>query len=412
MYTSSASYKTAIAAAARTTRITGTLTLADLTTRSITDADIVQGSLKISDQIVTGDDLEIGNVYAQEMQLSLITPSVSPWDLKGSKLALSFGLDISGVPTWEDIPLGVFNVIDIKRHEGFSELVAYDNMVKLDVARGATNVTGRTIQQLITDACATAGITLATLTAEFNTFANYTMSLTLPSTSSVRSCRDIIMWACQIAGTFARFNRAGALEIKAVYSATARTITETERYAPTRVEDTVILTTGVGMQVLDTQYQRGTLALYMALPSNPFLESQSASAINTALDNILTKVALATYTPFSIKFIGDPTLQAGDYITLADTGSLTGNPTGLVTHSDWAYRGVHTLRSAGKPSLAKYEMDQNGKRITALSADLVTTRTLIVTLAPNGEIGAGTPFEAAENYTWNQYTGKTWTEVL
>ena len=75
MYASSSAYKTAIAAAARTTRITGVLTLAGGSTVNLTNADIVQGTLTMSEQCVSGDALEIGNVYASELNVGLVTPA-------------------------------------------------------------------------------------------------------------------------------------------------------------------------------------------------------------------------------------------------------------------------------------------------------------------------------------------------
>jgi hypothetical protein len=394
MVTSSSAYKTAIAAAARTTRITGVLTLAGGATVNLTNADIVQGSLTLSEQCVSGDALEIGNVYASELCVSLITPAVSPWSLTGAKLSLSFGIDVSGVPTWEDIPLGVFWVTDIDRKETYTAVRALDNMILLDVPLGATNVTARTIEQLVVSACSTAGVTLATTHTTFETYPNKAMVLTLPTNSEVKTCRDLVMWACQVSGTYARMNRAGQLEILLLHNASARTITAAERYAPTIVSDVVVQVTGVQEQVLDTLYSTGTNTSMMVLTGNPLLETQSASAINAALAAILADITQAVYTPFQTDFIGDPSIQAGDYITLADTGSLGANPVGLVTSSFWRYRDRHSLVSSGQPGIVKTVIDQNGKKITSISADMATLGNLLVT----GSLTVGPSTSFASGY--------------
>jgi hypothetical protein len=372
MYPSSSAYKTAIAAAARTTRITGVLTLAGGSTVNLTNADIVQGTLTMSEQCVSGDALEIGNVYASELNVGLVTPASSPWSLSGAKLALSFGIDVSGVPTWEDSPLGVFWVTEIERKANYSAVKALDSMILLDVPLGTTNVTAKTPEQLIVNACATAGVTLATTHTAFETYPNKAMVLTLPANSSVVTCRDLIMWACQVNATFARMNRAGQLEVLPLHSASVRTITATERYAPTNVSDFTVQVTGVQEQVLDVLHSTGTAVNSMMLDGNPLLESQTSAAIDTALAAILADITQAVYTPFDIDFIGDPSLQAGDYVTLSGTGSLGANPVGLVTHSFWRYRESHSLTSAGMPGIVKTVVDQNGKRITSLSANLIT----------------------------------------
>jgi hypothetical protein len=377
MYPSSSAYKTAIAAAARTTRITGVLTLAGGSTVNLTNADIVQGTLTLSEQCVSGDALEIGNVYAAELNVGLVTPASSPWSLSGAKLALSFGIDVSGVPTWEDIPLGVFWVTEIERKANYSAVKALDGMILLDVPLGATNVTAKTPEQLIANACATAGVTLATTHTAFETYPNKAMVLTLPANSSVVTCRDLIMWSCQVNATFARMNRAGQLEVLPLHSTSVRTITTTERYAPTSVSDFTVQVTGVQEQVLDVLHATGTATNRMVLDGNPLLESQTSAAIDTALAAILADITQAVYTPFDIDFIGDPSLQAGDYVTLSGTGSLAANPVGLVTHSFWRYRESHALTSAGMPGIVKTTTDQNGKRIQSISADLINAGRII-----------------------------------
>ncbi len=379
MYPSSGAYKTAIAAPGRSTRITGVLTLSGGSTVNLTEADLVQGSLVLSEQCVSGDNFEIGNVYASELCVSLLTPTSSPWSLAGAKLALSFGIDVSltSTPSWEDIPLGVFWVTEIDRKTNFTFVRALDGMILLDAALGATNVTARTIEQLVTSACATAGVTLATTHTTFETYPNKAMTLTLPTGSEVKTCRDLIMWACQINGTFARMNRAGQLEILLLHSSSVRTITQTERFSPTTVSDSSIQVTGLQEPVQGTVYTQGTTTMMLVLDENPLLKSQTASAINAALTALLADVTQAVYTPFDADFIGDPTLQAGDYVTLSSTGALGSNPVGLITHNTWRYRDRHTLSSVGKPGIVKTSTDQTGKKLTSLSMDLINAGRII-----------------------------------
>lgn len=382
MESSTPEYKAAIALASRTTRITGTLTLANLSTVSITDGNIVQGSLYFSEQCVSGDDLEIGNVYASEMGVSLITPTVTPYALAGAKLALSFGIDIGG-GSYEDISLGVFYITEVERRENYVAVKALDGMILLDKLLGATNVTAQTPQQLITNACSTAGVTLATLTAAFNTYPNYNMSLTLPADSGVKTCRDLIMWVCQVNCTFARMNRAGQLEIRPLTGSSVKTISADERYAPTVVSDVTVKVTGIEEQVKNSLYTTGTTTSMMVLQGNPLLESQTPANISAALAAILAKITLAEYTPFDISFIGDPTIQAGDYITLSGTGSIGADPIGLVTHTGWQYRGKHTLVAAGQTGLVRSIYDQTEKKPDYISASRIYGDTLTLGGANN-----------------------------
>ena len=78
MYPTSEAYKTAIAKNVRDVKITGTITLKDSTVINITDEDIVLGSLYFSEQCVSGEDIEVGNVYASELGLALTSPPENP----------------------------------------------------------------------------------------------------------------------------------------------------------------------------------------------------------------------------------------------------------------------------------------------------------------------------------------------
>ena len=98
MYPVSAAYKTAIGQNVRDVRITGTITLKDNSVINITDEDIVQGSLYITEQCVAGEDIEVGNVYASEMGLSLSMPLENPYSLDGARIIINFGINVETDP--------------------------------------------------------------------------------------------------------------------------------------------------------------------------------------------------------------------------------------------------------------------------------------------------------------------------
>ena len=86
MYPTSAAYKTAITKNVRDVKITGTITLKDATTINISDADVMQGSLYFTEQCVSGEDIEVGNVYVSEMGLTLTSPPQIPIVWTGQEL--------------------------------------------------------------------------------------------------------------------------------------------------------------------------------------------------------------------------------------------------------------------------------------------------------------------------------------
>ena len=366
MYPVSEAYKNAISQNERNVRIAGTITLKDNSVIQIDDEDILQGSLYFTEQCVSGEDIEIGNVYASEMGLSLSSPPENPYSLDGARIIINFGINTGS--SYEYVPLGYFYVTEIERKATVVNLKALDGMILFDVDISGVQTSG-TPYEIVSSCCAKAGITLATDLTTFNTFANAGTTFVLPEESNISTCRDLLMWACQLTGTFARMNRMGHLEVVPVTArASAREIVKADRFL-SDVSDFFIKVAKVTMKVGETEYSQGTDGMTMALEENPFLIGREDAGINAALSNILNQVTLAEYTPSNVDFPGDPSLQAGDYVTLTDTGTIGGGDVvSIITHHTWRYRGKHNLKAAGKSDLIQGVQSQQSKAVSTIVA--------------------------------------------
>jgi hypothetical protein len=366
MYPTTGAYKTAITQNIRNVRITGSITLKDSTIINISDEDIVQGSLYVSEQAVSGEDIEIGNVYASELGVSLDVPLANPYSLDGARVELNFGLDI-GSSLWENVPLGVFYITDIQRKQNVVNIKAIDSMLLFDIPCGEPGSSSP--RNLVVHACNLAGVTLGTSIAEIDTFANATLLFAAPDASKIKTCRDLLMWACQIMGAFARIGKLGQLEIIPIKSkVSSRTISKQERFS-SKVSDFAIQITKVTMQIGDTSYARGIEGMILSLEENPLMAGMSEGQINSVLDNILAQITTAIYVPFDAEFIGDPSIQPGDYITLSDTSALgSSDIASIITHSTWRYRGPHNLKGAGKHGLIRGVQNQQVKAVSSIVA--------------------------------------------
>jgi len=371
MYPVSAAYKTAIGQNVRDVRITGTITLKDNSVINITDEDIVQGSLYITEQCVAGEDIEVGNVYASEMGLSLRMPLENPYSLDGARIIINFGINVETdpdkPPIWEYVPLGYFYVTEIQRKANNVNLTALDGMLLFDIPVGDPGSSSP--RNFVVYACEQAGVPLGTSVFEIDTFANATLLFAAPDASKIKTCRDLLMWACQIMGAFARMNRQGELEIVPIKARpSVKTISKAERFN-SDVSDFAVKITKVSMQVGETVYSRGTDGMTMVLDENPFMTGLSESQINAVLDNLLAQITTAVYVPFNSNFIGDPALQPGDFVTLADTSVLGGGDVAsIITHSTWRYRGPHNLKAAGKHGLVRGVQNQQMKAVSSIVA--------------------------------------------
>lgn len=372
MYPVSAAYKEAIKQNVRDVKITGTITLKDDTVINITDGDIVLGSLYVSEQCVSGEDIEVGNVYASELGLALTSPPENPYTLDGARIIINFGINVEPDPeedpVWEHVPLGYFYVTEIERKQTTVNLKALDGMILFDVDLSGVLTTG-TPYSLVQSCCTKAGVALATPSATFAAFANGGSSFTLPAESKIETCRDLIMWVCQITGTFARMNRMGQLEIIPItMGPSVKTISKPERFT-SDVSDFEVKVTKVAMKIGEAEYSQGAEGMTMTLEENPLLINKEPAEINAALNELLDQVTLAEYVPYSLDFAGDPAIQAGDWVTLADTARLGGGDvTSLVTHTTWRYRGPHNLKAAGKSGLLRGVQAQQQKTVSSIRA--------------------------------------------
>lgn len=210
---------------------------------------------------------------------------------------------------------------------------------------------------------------ISTTTAEFNTYPNYALDVFY---GDYVTSRDMFMWMGQVNSTFTRMSRADQLEILPLHKASAdRTITKTERYK-TWVSDATVKVTAIQMTINGVVHVVGTTGLTMELPENPFMTGLSSAAIDTALTAILDDITLAEYKPFEIEWIGDPTLQPGDWITIEDAPTTGGDPTTLITHSTWRYRGRSVLRGVGRTTATIKPVSQESKAIGALKTEMLT----------------------------------------
>lgn len=382
MYPVSAAYSAAIAGDVRTGKIVGTITRADNTTIDLTDEDILQGSLYYAEQSVSGDDLDVGSVYAAEMGLSLVTPVSDPYGLDGARIALQYGIQTATEPqTWEYVPLGIYYVTDIKRTKTTVDIKALDGMLLLDTTISGT-LSG-TPNSLCATVAAQGGLILATTTEQFAAMPNATLALTVPADDAVKTYRDVLMWVCQVSGAFARINRLGQLEVvqHGAITTSVRTLSADDRYY-TDVSDGQVQITQLSMTVGDATYTRGAAGATMTLETNPLLKGLDGDAINGALDALLASITTVVYPPAALEIPGDPALQPGDYITLTDTGSLAGTITIPIMHSAWHYRGRHDIKAVGEAALTRRAgQSQENKAVSSVVS--IATAAQVLAAAAN-----------------------------
>lgn len=91
---------------------------------------MVKGSGYITSQCCGSTEIELGTVYAAEMGISLFS-EIDRYMLEDAMVTLSYHLQVKG-GSYEEIPMGIFEVSEAKRKAKWLEIKAYDYMLRFE----------------------------------------------------------------------------------------------------------------------------------------------------------------------------------------------------------------------------------------------------------------------------------------
>lgn len=192
------------------------MVLADGTNLSLTNSDIWQGSFTIDDAVSSDDSFDIGSAIVNQFSFTLnnIYDNFSEYDFYGASVVAHVGLitddtDLEN-PVIEKLRKGVFEVDEAKYNGATISLTCLDNMRLFDRAYSESTLSyPATLQKIVLDACDVCGVTLLN-----SDFPNNTFTVKNKPSDEATTFREVISWAAQIAGCFARCDGYGRLELK------------------------------------------------------------------------------------------------------------------------------------------------------------------------------------------------------
>lgn len=192
-----------------------TVTLRNGTVLHLTNANIMDSGIAITDGTSNPGAFEVGYAGAQilDLRINNFEEDFSEYDFNGATVAPYIGIDLSSIDdggTIEWLKKGIFTV-DVPSTRGtVITLSALDNMVRFDKPySGSTLNYPATLQQILGDACARCGVSLAT-----PTFYNGNYVVSQRPDDSAMTFRDVVAFVAQLSGNFARINNAGSLELR------------------------------------------------------------------------------------------------------------------------------------------------------------------------------------------------------
>ena len=305
-------------------------------TFTITDADIIQGGLKIDRYCVTNSKIEAGSAVASELSLKLrnYDGKFNDVSFEGAVLNVKIGIKLSSVlegatlgkgilgrmilgsaSSDQDVayvPCGLFIVDTPPRKLSTISISALDYMVLFDREVNASALSFPIhVDALIHEICSICNVTLAT---DVSVLPNHYFSIGgLPDTNQNLTYRQLLQWCAQLTGTCAFMDGTGRLVLK-WYEQTGVTITASERYSSDMLENDITIT---GFTCDD-----GKGNTYLSGTADYTLDLSDCGFLTNAYDGVLKELQAArggfAYRPYSATIKSAPYLFPLDMIRYKD----------------------------------------------------------------------------------------------
>ena len=366
MYPVSEAFLRAVQENTRNYRWTGRITTKGGAVYPFVYEDIVKGSGYITAQCCGSAEIELGTVYAAEMGITLFS-QIDRYTLEGAEVRLSYHLRLAD-GSFEEVPMGIFEVSEANRTAHCLELKAYDYMLRFEKSFNGFETVGNAYAFL--DLCCKAcAVELAHTQEEIEGMPNGTELLSIYPENDIETYRDVLYFVGQVLGGFFCINREGKLELRKYGRLPVMEVKSRHRFTSSFSDFitryTAVSSTNLRTQTAEYYALEPDDGLTMNLGVNPLLQFGLEETRETLCRNILNDLAMVSYVPFDSSTIGNPALDLGDVLTFSG-GQADGSQIACITSSNCKIGGKHTLKCVGKnPRLAQAK-SKNDKNISGL----------------------------------------------
>lgn len=375
MYPVSEAFLSAVQENTRKYYWTGRITTKTGVVHEFSEKEIVKGSGYISAQCCDSNEMELGTVYASEMGITLFL-DVDRYTLEDAKVELFYHLELED-GSWEEVPMGIFEVSEANRKIKCLDIKAYDHMLRFDETFNGFETVGNAydFMELCSKAC---HVELAQTREEIEAMANGTEVLSVYTENDIETYRDMLYYVGQVLGGFFCINRVGKLELRKYGSEPVMEIGSRHRFSSS-FSDFITRYTAVSSTNLKTQMAEYYAlevddGLTMNLGINPLLQFGVDETRKELCTNILNDLAVINYVPFDSETIGNPALDLGDVLKFSG-GHADGAKLSAVMSMQIKNGGKQTLKGVGKnPRLARAK-SKNDKNISGLLNQIEENKT-------------------------------------
>lgn len=389
MYPVSEAYKKAIESNTRKYYWTGTITDKNGKTYDFTNENIVKGSGYITRQCCGSSEIELGTVYSAELGISLFY-DIDRYTLQDAEIRLWFHLILPD-ETVEEIPMGVFFVVEANRNIKTIDLKAYDGMLNLEKKfnKGLSSATPYDFLSLLSKAC---HIELAQSKEEIESLTNGTELFGIYQENDIETWRDFLYYLAQALGCFATIDRYGKLLFVSYGTEAVKSIGSRHRFSSSFSDFvtryTAVSSTNKKTETAEYYAKKPDDGLTMNLGVNPLLQFGLEETRKKIINGILDTISMVEYVPFDSDTIGDPALDLGDVLRFTG-GHADENRKAAITSINTKINGKQTVKCVGKnPKLAEAK-SKNDKNISGLLSSISGNKLSVYTFTNALELEIG-----------------------
>ena len=370
MYEVSEKYREAIRGRSRKFDWYGTITTPAGRVYHFASKDIVKGSGTLTRSCSGSTSLELGSVYAAELDISLFL-NVDRYSLYDAVIDLFFVCQHRATRRWNDlrsdswgsiastpwnvvytpetVPMGRFVISEATRTLTILQLKAYDFMLKFE-KNMVNSGTTRTPYEWLRFACNACGVPLGVTEEAVAAMPNGTRNLSYTNLDEDKTYRDLIAQVATVLCGVCQIDRSGALTVIPFTNTPVMDIPASWRYS-SKIADYITKYTG-----LYATYRAGGVTEYYKVEpdtgliynigTNPLLQIAATTERNRTLQTIIDRLSATTYTPFEAEIPGDPALDPMDVLSLS--GGQAQGEIACITEIVYRINGKSTIKCVGE----------------------------------------------------------------
>lgn len=366
MYPISNAFLTAVKANTRKYYWTGRITTKGGVVYEFDQDDMVKGSGYITSQCCGSTEIELGTVYAAEMGISLFS-DIDRYTLEDAIVTLSYHLQVAG-GSYEEVPMGIFEISEANRKAKCLEIKAYDYMVRFEKAFNGFEAIGNAFDFM--NLCASAcKVELAQTRADIEAMPNGMENLSIYTDNDIETFRDVLFYVGQVLGGFFVINRSGQLELKKYGNQPVLTVERRHRFTSSFSDFitryTAVSSTNLRTQIAEYYALDPDDGLTMNLGVNPLLQFGLDETREQLVRNILADLSVVNYVPFDSDTIGNPALDVGDILSFSG-GQADATKYACITSNSIKIGGRQTIKCVGKNPKLSQAKSKNDKNISGL----------------------------------------------